>query len=174
MEKKGKALPAVADKERPRVEQEDAPEFLPEICRQHSVSISHEEDIRDRQGFAYRSPEWDAFHRHARNSIESHNSAVKDIGKEALEEAGRRRVRGFAAAQIFITVLLTNFNLRAISAFLDREIEQDKAAQSGKPPAEKIRRLRDRAWDNTYTKTTASESVLALQQRGQLTSPLRT
>jgi hypothetical protein len=33
---------------------------------------------------------------------------------------------------------------------------------------------RDRVWDNPYTKTTARESILELQLRHELTSPLRT
>jgi hypothetical protein len=33
---------------------------------------------------------------------------------------------------------------------------------------------RDRVWDNPHTKTTARESVLELQLRHGLTSPLRT
>ncbi|WP_208322683.1 SDR family NAD(P)-dependent oxidoreductase [Salinibacterium sp. ZJ454] len=80
MGKAGKPLPTVADKERPRVEEEDAPpvDFLPEICRQHSVSLNVEDGIQGKQGFAYRSKEWDAFHKHARNSIESLNAGIKD------------------------------------------------------------------------------------------------
>ena len=43
----------------------------------------------------------------------------------------------------------------------------------GPAPVKKIRR-RDALWDNPYTKTTARESILAIQLRGELESPLRT
>lgn len=176
MEKEGKALPKVADKPRPRIEEEDAPEldFLPEICRQHSLSLNLEDGIRGKQGFAYRSKEWDSFHKHARNSIESLNAGIKDPGKEDIEEASRRRVRGFGAAQVFITILLTNFNLRKIASFLHDEQTAEAAAKDGKAPREKPDRRRDRIWDNPYVKTTAKESVLTLQLLGKLKSPLRT
>ena len=176
MEREGKALPKVADKPRPRVDEEDAPEldFLPEICRQHSLSLNLEDGIRGKQGFAYRSKEWDRFHKHARNSIESLNAGIKDPGKEDVEEATRRRVRGFGAAQVFITILLTNFNLRKIATFLDEEEAAEAAAKRGKAPAEKLDRRRDRIWPNPYTKTTPRESILELQLEGKLRSPLRT
>src|SRR5665647_1383027 len=134
MKKEGKPLPTVADKERPRVEEEDTPEFLPEICRQHSVSLNKEDGIRGKQGLPYRSEEWDRFHKHARNSIESLNAGIKDAGKEDIEEASRRRVRGFAAAQVFVTILLTNFNLRKIATFLNEERAAEVAANTGEPP----------------------------------------
>jgi len=162
MSQKGEPLPQVADKERPRVDDEDAPEFIPEICRQHSVSLNAEDGIRGKQGMAYRSKEWDTFHKHARNSIESLNAGIKDEGKEHIEGASRRRVRGFAAAQLFVTVLLTNFNLRKIASFLQSKNVAEAAAARGKQPAEKTLRRRDRIWDNPYTKTTARESVLEL------------
>ena len=116
----------------------------------------------------------DRFHKHARNSIESLNAGIKDEGKEHIEGASRRRVRGFAAAQVFVTVLLTNFNLRKIASFLHTRIATDVAAARGKQPAEKTLRRRDRIWYNPYTKTTARESVLELQRLGRLPSPLRT
>ena len=176
MKKEGKPLPTVTDKVRPRVEEEDAPEFLPDICRQHSVSLNKEDGIRGKQGLPYRSEEWDRFHKHARNSIESLNAGIKDAGKEDIEEASRRRVRGFAAAQVFVTILLTNFNLRKIATFLNEERAAELAANTGEPPREKTRRLRDRGWFNPYTKTTPreAESVLELQKQGLLSSPLRT
>ncbi|WP_199183903.1 hypothetical protein [Cryobacterium sp. Y57] len=37
--------------------------------------------------------------------------------------ASRRRVRGFGAAQIIVTMLLTNFNLRKIAAFISDKIK---------------------------------------------------
>ena len=138
--------------------------------------LHNEDGIRGKQGLPYRSEEWDRFHKHARNSIESLNAGIKDAGKEDIEEASRRRVRGFAAAQVFVTILLTNFNLRKIATFLNEERAAELAANTGEPPREKTRRLRDRGWFNPYTKTTPreAESVLELQKQGLLSSPLRT
>ena len=59
-----------------------------------------------------------------------------------MELSGRRRVRGFAAAQLFITILLVNYNLRKIASFLWEE-------EHGNPaPENPIMRRRDRVWDN--------------------------
>ena len=94
MTKTGKTLPKVADKERPRVPEEFAPKFVPAICRQHSVSLNKEDGIRGEQGLPYRSKEWDKFHKHARNSIESLNAGVKDSREHRRCRASARpRVR---------------------------------------------------------------------------------
>ena len=85
-----------------------------------------------------------------------------------MEYSGRRRVRGFAAAQLFITILLVNYNLRKIAGFLYDKLHGITA------PENPIMRRRDRVWDNPYTKTLASESAIELQRLGKLISPLRT
>ncbi|MCR2800564.1 MULTISPECIES: hypothetical protein [unclassified Microbacterium] len=68
----------------------------------------------------------------------------------ALEDAGRRRVRGPAAAQVLISFLIANYNLRKIAAWLDDYI------RGRLPDPAKFRplRRRDRVWANRYTKTT--------------------
>jgi len=137
-------------------------------CWQHSVTFTAEDNLRQTQAFTYQSKEWEAFHTHARQSIESLHEGFKDPGTEQMELSGRRRVRGFAAAQLFITILLVNYNLRKIASFLWEE-------EHGNPaPENPIMRRRDRVWDNPYTKTLASESAIELQRLGKLISPLRT
>ncbi len=143
-----------AKKERPSVAEDDVPDFLDRICRQHSVTFTPEDNLDQNQAFPYMSEEWEEFHQHARNSIESLNAGIKDLGRESIEESSRRRVRGFAAAQVFVTVLLTNYNLRKIAAFISEELEKAAAAAKGVPPKQPIRRRRDREWYNPYTKTT--------------------
>ena len=145
-------LKTVADKPRPHVDDEDLPSFADKICTQHSVSFNQEDGLREKQAFDYRSPEWDTFHKHARNSIESLNAGVKGTGHEAIEDSGRRRVRGFAAAQVFATILLVNYNLRRIAAFLANEAHS-KAESRTAPKAPAIRRRRDRVWLNNSTDT---------------------
>jgi hypothetical protein len=106
--------------------------------------------MRQAQAFPYRSKEWEEFHRHARNSIESLNGGVKDLGHEAIEEASRRRVRGFAAAQVFVTILLTNYNLRKIATFAQEQFRASLKPTTPAPVEKKIRR-RDRDFRNPYT-----------------------
>jgi hypothetical protein len=59
------------------------------------------------------------------------------------------------AAQIIVTILLTNFNLRKIAAFISDKIKADAKAQTGGPDANADRtiRRRDREWHNAYTDT---------------------
>jgi hypothetical protein len=176
MEREGKILPAVADKERPRIDEADAPDlaFLPKICRQHSVTLQQEDDIRTSQGFQYKSDEWHEFHKHARNSIEGLNGNSKDDGQESIDSTSRRRVRGFAGAAFFMAILLTTFNLRTIATFLK---DEEAAAQEDlprDPVAKRPRRRRDRVSINTYTGTSPNDPVILLYHEGKLASPLRT
>ncbi|TFC56886.1 hypothetical protein E3O62_11950 [Cryobacterium sp. TMT2-15-1] len=86
-------------------------------------------------------------------SIESLNSQIKSNGPEDIESASRRRVRGFGAAQIIVTMLLTNFNLRKIAAFISDKIKEEaKKPVNGEPIVRPIRR-RDREFHNPYTDT---------------------
>jgi len=68
------------------------------------------------------SPEWDEFHDHARQSIESLHSGFKDDGKDVIASSERRRVRGSAGGQTLVTIMLINFNLRPIAKFLRDEV----------------------------------------------------
>ena len=135
------------------VDSEDLPDFADKICTQHSVSFDTAKNRRTAQAFEYGTKEWDTFHTHARNRIESLNNQVKSGGTEDIESASRRRVRGFAAAQIIVTMLLTNFNLRKIAAFISDKIKDDAKKQvNGEPPVALVRR-RDREFHNPYTDT---------------------
>ena len=108
--------------------------------------------LRQRQAFPYKSKEWETFHRHARNSIESLNGMVKDTGGEQIGAAGRRRARGFAAAQILITIQITNYNLTRIAEFLRQQLHSAVRTpeQAAAIPA---RRRRDAQFHNPYTGT---------------------
>ena len=154
------------------MEQDDIPEFLDRICQQHSVSFTKEDTLRQKHTFPFMSPEWDEFHDHARQSIESLHSGFKDDGKEVVASSGRRRIRGFAAGQILVTIMLINFNLRAIAKFLRDEVEAE--SEPDRVRADPIIRRRDRVWDNASTETTARDSILDIAARGELESPLRT
>ena len=136
-------------------------EFLDTICTQHSAAFDLTEMQSPPQAFDYGSEEWEIFHDHARNSIESENEQLKASGNEDIETAGRRRVRGIAAAQVMITMLLVNHNIRKIAAFLS-DRAKEKARTTPRVP---LLRRRDRVWANRYTKTTGN---------GDLTVPRRT
>lgn len=148
-----------AKKPRPGVNPEDVPEFLDDICKQHSVTFTEEDVLRQRQAFRYQSQEWEEFQTHARHSIESLHEGFKDPGTEQLELSGRRRVRGFAAAQLFTTILLANYNLRKIGSFLYDELHGITTPESA------IVRRRDRLWFNAYTKTMPRESPSSCKKK---------
>ncbi|KGJ72347.1 hypothetical protein GY21_15940 [Cryobacterium roopkundense] len=137
----------------PSVDGEDLPDFADKICAQHSVSFDTARNRRTAQAFEYGTKEWRGFHVHARNSIESLNNQVKSGGTEDIESASRRRVRGFGAAQIIVTMLLTNFNLRKIAAFISDKIKDDAKKLIGGEPRVAPNRRRDREFHNPYTNT---------------------
>ena len=128
--------------------------------------------VRVKQALTFESQEWDEFHDHTRQSIESLHSGCKDDEKEVVASSGHRKVRGFAAGQILVTIVLINFNLRTIAKFLSDEVEAE--SEPDRVRADPIVRRRDRVWDNAYTKTTARDSILDIATRGELESPLRT
>ena len=140
--------PKAADRERPDVE--NVPDFLPDICRQHAITLGVEDNLRWEQAFDYGSPEWEAFHTPARQSIESVNKGLKEDHLESLKTPGRRRVRGFAAGAFFATVLIVNYNLRKIAEFIHDEL----VATNHASPKAQTWRSRDRDWYNPYTGTT--------------------
>jgi hypothetical protein len=140
-----------ANKARPEVDEADLhpADVLDEICKKHSVAFDLEEGKRNRQGFDYGTEEWENFHKHARNSIESINAQIKRGGEHDLESSSRRRVRGMAAAQVMMTMVITAFNLDKIAAFIGDRLHED--ATGGPKP--KAPRARDSKWWNQYTDT---------------------
>lgn len=141
---------ATRNKVRPHVD--EAPDFLDEVClKAHGITVDTHELMRDEQAFEYGSPEWQQFHTHARQSIESTNAQMKDATGSDLDEPHRRRARGFAAAAFFSTILITTFNIAKIAVFLhDRRQRQIQGSvDRDKPTA----RRRDSTFYNPYTKT---------------------
>jgi hypothetical protein len=101
----------------------------PSLCTQRPVTISPEDAVRLRQGFTYKSSKWESFQRHARHCAEALNAGLSTPGWEDVASASRRRVRGFAAGQVVLTMLLTNYNLRQIDAFLINSRTPDRQGQ---------------------------------------------
>ena len=157
---------SAAKKARPEVEPETLEEeFLDTICKQHSAAFDLTEMQAPQQAFDFGSEEWETFHVHARNTVESGNAQLKASGDEDIETAGRRRVRGIAAAQILVALLIVNHNLRKIAAFLsDQKIERVRTTLRVY-----ILRRRDRVWANRYTKTTGNGD-LSIPRGGRTSS----
>jgi len=152
-----------AKKARPHVEPETLEkEFLDTICTKHSAAFDLTAMRAPKQAFDYGTEEWEEFHDHARNTVESENHHLKTSGDEDIETAGRRLVRGPAAAQVMITILLVTHNIRKIAAFLS-DREKEKARTS---PRTTTLRRRDRVWANRYTKTTGNGD-LTIPRRGR-------
>ena len=91
-----------------------------QICTQGSVTFNKEDGLRQRQAFPYKSAKWEEFHQHASLTLEATVAAVFHPRCGGTVD-GAQRIRGFAAAQVMMTMLLTVHNLRAISEFLRDE-----------------------------------------------------
>lgn len=155
-------MKSAAQKARPHVEPETLEEeFLDTICKKHSAAFDLTAMQQPAQAFDYGTDEWDKFHDYARNGVESENNQLKAAGDEDIATAGRRRVRGFSAAQIIITLLLVNHNIRKIAAFLDDEQRRDRRTAPASPAP--VRR-RER-WANKYTKTTGNGDIRVYNTR---------
>jgi hypothetical protein len=87
-----------------------------------SVTIPITAGAKHAQAMQYASPEWQTVYSSDRNTIEGMNGFFKDSSKEAVADAGRRRVRGFAAAQLSLCFLFVTVNLRKIEKFRDEYV----------------------------------------------------
>jgi hypothetical protein len=101
----------------PGIAKDDHSDFCDKICTQQSVTFSNEDGLRQRQAFTYGSKQWKEFRDHARDTAATLTSDIKSGSHEDLGNPSGRAVRGFAAAQVFVTILLTNYNLRTIATF---------------------------------------------------------
>ena len=140
-----------ANKSRPAIEEEDLiPAAVRDtICSKHSAAFDPADLRREAQAFPYGTQEWEDFHTHARNAIESLNSQIKSGGGHNLHDSTRRPVRGFDAAQVMMTLIVAAFNMRKISSYIADAAHE---ATRSEPKDPKVRR-RDREHYNPYTGT---------------------
>jgi hypothetical protein len=104
---------------------ENVPENPDKICTQSSVDFSPNDNLWE-QPFLYGSDEWADTYKSDRNTVESTNDYLKD-GPEKLRDPGERRVRGLAAQNFFLAMLVVSANLRKLARFLrDRERKTPK------------------------------------------------
>ncbi len=119
-----------------------APSHPDKICvNKSSASFPPTAGAKYGQSLHFGSPEWHAMYATARNTIEGFNGYIKDANHEALDQPGRRRVRGYAAQYLFTAMLVASANLRKIDTFL-REAGNSTDA-SAKLPRKRRPRRRD-------------------------------
>lgn len=103
----------------PLVDPAPTPVGNPTICAQTSITVAPEDGAKHWQPHAYGSSEWQKIYFRLRNSVEGINGYAKDDAQEAIERAGRRRIRGIAAQSLLLAFQLAHVNQRKIKAWLD-------------------------------------------------------
>lgn len=95
----------------------------PKVCQQETVTVTIEDGAKYRQNLPYGSPEQiDLYHR-LRQGTEGVHGTAKDEAKVALANPGRRRVRGWAAMQVFTAFLFAETATQRIMTFLNNAVE---------------------------------------------------
>ena len=91
----------------------------PEVCHKETITIHRgEKDAKYRQSRRFGSPEQIRLYNLLRQSQEGVHGSAKDEARTALANAGRRRVRGWAAQQVFAAFLFAQTATNRIIAFL--------------------------------------------------------
>jgi hypothetical protein len=120
------------------------------------------------EGKAY-CPSMPQPHRHARHAIESLNTRLNDPSRENIGDTSRRNVRGFAAAQVFVTMLLTNYNLRTIAAFIAKRISADN--DKGQVGASDTIGRRNSEWPTPHSGSSSSRPGSTVEPDGNAPTP---
>ncbi|WP_326797081.1 hypothetical protein OG946_17975 [Streptomyces sp. NBC_01808] len=89
------------------------------ICHQHSITLHPEAGAQHHQHLDYGSPTWQQTYFRLRNSVEAFNGFAKDTAYEAIEQPGRRRIRGIAAQSLLLAFQLAHANQRKLTRWLD-------------------------------------------------------
>lgn len=116
----------------------------PAVCQQESITITPRDGAKFRQTLQYGSEEQTAVYHRLRQSQEGVHGTAKDEAGVAMAHPGRRRVRGWAAQQLFAAFLLAETATRRIHRFLtnaktdrngdlyvDRHLMADKSPGDG-------------------------------------------
>lgn len=91
-----------------------------------NVTVQPDEVIpRYVQDMQFGTREWGAMFQTLRQTIESTNAQLKNAAKGDARASERRRVRGLAAATLFVTALAVALNLRKLAVFLDSPVLVD-------------------------------------------------
>lgn len=92
---------------------------IPHVCNAETVTVAIEDGAKFRQTLPFGSPEHTDRYNRLRQSQEGIHGTAKDEGRVALANPGRRRVRGWAAQQLFTAFLLAETASQRITAFMD-------------------------------------------------------
>ncbi|MEU5417838.1 hypothetical protein [Streptomyces sp. NPDC020667] len=103
----------------PLADPEPTPAGPQTVCRQHSITVEPQAGAQHRQDLDYGSPTWQQTYFRLRNSVEGFNGFAKDPAHEAIEQAGRRRIRGIAAQTFLLAYQLAHANQRKLTRWLD-------------------------------------------------------
>jgi len=111
----------------------------PGLCctNKESTTFPPTAGVKYGQTLQYGTEKWHQMYATARNTIEGFNGFVKDSAHEDLENAGRRRIRGYARQLLMVTAIVAAANIRKIRAFFIRI-----AADTYKPKTTKVRKSR--------------------------------
>lgn len=93
-------------------------DIAPKVCQQQAVTVKPTDGAKYRQNLPYGSEEHTALYHRLRQSQEGVHGSAKDEAGVALANPGRRRVRGWAAQQLFAAFLLAQTATNRIFAFL--------------------------------------------------------
>jgi hypothetical protein len=94
----------------------------PKVCKQETVTVTIEDGAKYRQFLPFASPEQIDLYNRLRQGTEGVHGTAKDEAKVALANPGRRRVRGWAALQVFTAFLLAETATQRVITFLKNAI----------------------------------------------------
>lgn len=105
------------------------PEHRDKICMQTSVSFPPTVGGKYRQDLQFGSQEWARWYKTMRSTVEGFNGYIKDAAFEDLETPARRRLRGRAAQQLLVTLLVVSANIRKLRTWRALQAEPTKIVQ---------------------------------------------
>lgn len=98
----------------------------PAVCQQETVTVTIEDGAKYRQTLPFGSDDHATIYNRLRQAQEGVHGTAKDEAGVALANPGRRRIRGWAATQLFTAFLLAETATRRILAFLrDHELDEN-------------------------------------------------
>ena len=97
----------------------------PKVCQQETVTVSIEDGAKYRQSLTFALPEQTNIYNRLRQGTEGVHGTAKDEAKIALANPGRRRVRGWAAMQVFAAFLFAETAVQRIITFTKNAVEDD-------------------------------------------------
>lgn len=98
----------------------------PKVCTNESVTVTIEDGAKFRQSMPFASPEQISVYNRLRQGTEGVHGTAKDEAKIALANPGRRRVRGWAAMQVFAAFLLAETATQRILTFMRNAVTDEK------------------------------------------------